>query len=227
MGGSCSTMINSGVTWRMTSTWESTALTSAALLHVRVLVTCSWVARSHFQFYYPQLSFCFKCVTFLFVLLHCPLRPEPTGGKDTWCPAPDCVQRRAGDQPVCRQCRRCSVRQNLYAESLHHTDLRFILVFVKRNIQSLCVWAWGCSYIHIFSLYCCRAWTMALQDARINMVRLSAVFIGMQLSFLARFLEASFVLFNICRWLLLLKLAFHRKLWRLLLLPTPNTLTHR
>lgn len=61
----CSTTINNGATWRTTSTWGSTALTSATPLHVRVhvlrlmLISCGW----SLCYYYPSLCTNFKCFT--------------------------------------------------------------------------------------------------------------------------------------------------------------------
>lgn len=48
-----------------------------------------------------------------------PLRAEPTGGEDAWRLAPDRVQRWTSHQLVCRQCRRCPVRQRVHVQLLH------------------------------------------------------------------------------------------------------------
>lgn len=73
------------------------------------------------------------------------VRVEPTRREDAWCFAPDSLPRWTNHQPVCGQCRWCPVRRT---HRQTHT------------------------FLHHFSEWftTCRAWTMALQDARINTV---------------------------------------------------------
>lgn len=76
---SSSTTISIDVTWKTTFTWGSTALTSAALLHVRVTHPFMLMSRPH-MFPVPR-CFCFNCVTFLFVLPYFLLELNPPEGK--------------------------------------------------------------------------------------------------------------------------------------------------
>lgn len=143
----CSTMINNGVTWRMISTWGSTALTSATPLLVKVLVTiaqwCPWLTLKVWTNFYWNFEMCGLSVCPAVLLL----RAEPTGGEDAWCLAPDSVQRWTNHQLVCRQRRWCPVRPHIHAQLYQFYELcwplSFLFGLVKLNVLvlgTLCVY---------------------------------------------------------------------------------------
>lgn len=143
-GGLSSTMISNGVTWRMTSTWGWTALTFATLPPAMVLACQNCCALSILLFRYRM----FYNVGFSHSSL-ISLRVEPTRREDARCFAPDSLPRWTNHQPVCGQCRWCPVRCS-------HTDKHTFFTPLFSMI--------------LLYFTTCRAWTMALQDARINTV---------------------------------------------------------